>query len=186
LGIDYGYLTGRTDTTEETEQSEDKDGNGEKCSPIMCGRFSSDRWIFGHFVPSKGIEHPYNAEILATEIRRCGVKKLFIRSDREPAILALIRKAAQMVMTDGIAAVPDPARIGDKNANGIAEGAVKEVKAKIRVGKYAVENLLGVTLTPTHQCLPFLAESACVSLNRGRRGPEGRTAYELRRGGGFH
>ena len=49
---------------------------------------------------------------------------MLVRSDQEPAILALIRQAGTAArLESGVEAVPEPARLGDKDANGLAEGA---------------------------------------------------------------
>ena len=82
--------------------------------------------------------------------------------------------------------MPDPARVGDSNANGAAEGAVKEVKAKVRTIVAATQEMLKVTIGAQHACLPFLVMYAASSINRGRRGPDGKTAYELRFGKAWH
>ena len=87
-----------------------------------------------------------------------------------------------LLREEGIEVIPDLARTGASNANGLAEGAVKEGKAKTRTCKLATEQLLNVQIGPEHQCLPFLVGYACSTMNRGRRGGDGRTAYELRYG----
>ena len=52
----------------------------------------------------------------------------------------------------------------------------------MRTLKYATEKLLGVHLTADHPVLPFLVMMACSTVNRGRRGVDGRTPYERRYG----
>ena len=99
-----------------------------------------DRWIDGYVVPSKGVEHPYNVMALTNIVKNVGCRRMLVRSDQEPALLALIRQAGTAARLEyGIEAVPDPARLGDKDANGLAEGAVKEVKGKTRTLKYGLE-----------------------------------------------
>ena len=134
-------------------------------------------------MPCKGIEHPYCYQKLASELGRVGVRKMFLRSDDEPASLALIRKAAVHLRSETeIEAVPDPVRVGDSDANGAAEGAVKEVKAKCRTVAAATEQLLQIKLMANVGLLPFLVLYACRTINTGRRGTDGKTAYELRYG----
>lgn len=185
VSIDYGYLSKRVQEGEEL--SGDKDGendeDGNKCSPILCGISSVDRWRLGIMMPCKGVEHPYCWQKLASELGRVGVRKMFVRSDDENAILALIRKAAVHPRSEtGIEAVPDPVRVGDSDANGAAEGAVKEVKAKCRTVAAATEQLLQIKLAANFVLLPFLVLYACRTINTGRRGTDGKTAYELRYG----
>ena len=185
LGVDYGYLSKRSATDD--DNNDDKDESGQPCSPILCGRCSKDRWIEGCVVPSKGVEHPYNVQALTNMLKNAGCRRMLVRSDQEPAILALIRQAGTAARLEcGIEAVPDPARLGDKDANGLAEGAVKEVKGKTRTLKYALERLLNLEIGPNHWCLPFLVMYACATINRGRRGVDGRTPYELSYGRAYH
>ena len=70
----------------------------------------------------------------------------------------------------------------DSAANGLAEGAVREVKAKLRVVRFDTEEQLGGRLPDGHSSLPWMTAWACTTFNLGRAGPVGRTPYELRYG----
>jgi hypothetical protein len=134
-------------------------------------------------MPSKGIEHPYCANKLGSEIVRAGSNKIFLRSDNEPAIKALVQQMPATLRKDeNIEAVPDPVREGDSNANGAAEGAVKEIKAKARVIAKSTQEMLNIVIDQLHWCIPFLVLYAVATINRGRGGPDGLTPYELRYG----
>jgi len=184
LGVDYGFLSKKhLSGPDDDAENPEVDETGRPISPLLCGRCSSDRWLVGAMLPCKGVEHPFCVITLAKEIRATGHRRLFVRSDNEPAIRALIQQAGQEVRrVDDIDVVGDPTRQGDSDANGLAEGAVKEVKAKARTIKHATEQLLNVQISPDHPCLPFLILYACSTVNRGRKGADGRTSYELRFG----
>ena len=64
--------------------------------------------------------------------------------------------------------------------NGAAEGAVKEIKVKVRTVAAAPEQLLNVKIGATCAVLPCLVLYATRPINTGRRGSDGKTAYELR------
>lgn len=177
--VDYGFFTGKFADSDVAETDE----QGNPVNPVLCGRFSGDRWLVGFMCPTKGVEHPYIADTLCDEVRAAGQFRLFARSDNEPAMKALVSKAAFLSKTlDAIDLVPDPVRTRDSNANGAAELAVREVKAKTRVIKSDREERLSITIDALHWCLPFLVLHAVASINRGRRGPDGKTAFELRYG----
>ena len=72
--------------------------------------------------------------------------------------------------------------VGDSQGNGLAEHAVREVKAKVRTVCLQTKELHGTEIKADHPCLPWLVEYAAMSINVGRRGPDGRTAWELRHG----
>ena len=145
------------------EDHEDDDG----ATPIIFARVGADRWGEGFTLPCKGVGHAYCAQALSDAIRRAGHRRILARSDGEPAIQALIAKAAALLRDEGIEVIPDPARTGDSNANGLAEGAVKEGKAKTRTCKLATEQLLNIQIGPDHQCLPFLVGYACSTMTAG-------------------
>jgi len=71
---------------------------------------------------------------------------------------------------------------GESKANGLAEGAVRDCKAKVRTIKYATEKFLGVVIDHDHWSLPFICKYAGATMARGRRGPDGKTPYERRFG----
>ena len=150
LGFDYGYLSQRRPPVAEGQVAEEwidepeTSEEGQAASPLLCGRSRTDKWLVGLPLPCKGTGHPYCEAALVAELRRAGRWKMFVRSDREPAIRSLINAAcATVTRVYGIEAAPEPVRVGDSDANGLAEVAVKEVKAKARSIKFALEKLLG-------------------------------------------
>ena len=70
----------------------------------------------------------------------------------------------------------------DSAGNGLAEGAVKEVKAKTRTMRFALEENLGCKVDDDHPALACLVEWAAASVNIARIGADGKTPYELRFG----
>ena len=79
-------------------------------------------------VPNKGVE-PYSQAFLVGWLRGLGYKRLVMRSDNERALLALLRSAAANL--EGTEAVEQSCPEGDHAANGLAEVAVREVKAQV-------------------------------------------------------
>ena len=61
--------------------------------------------------------------------------------------------------------IPEVIPKGVSAANGLAEGAVKEIKAKCRTLKYATDQMYGVELPPTHPCLPWLVLYSAQLIN---------------------
>ena len=101
------------------------------------------------------------------------------RSDGEPAIIELKREAMKSASQQcGIEFIPEVTPKGVSAANGLAEGAVKEIKAKCRTLKYATDLMYGTELPSTHPCLPWLVLYSAQLINRARRGPDGRTPFE--------
>ena len=72
--------------------------------------------------------------------------------------------------------------MGDSSSNGLAEHAVREVKAKARSLAQGLKRLLGQELEPTHPVVTWLIHWAAMTINIGRRGIDGKTPWERRHG----
>eukprot|EP00971_Amphidinium_carterae_P011585 227928-Amphidinium_carterae.1 len=87
-------------------------------------------------------------------LRFLGYAKLLLRTAGEPAILDLrMQLAAQLRVRHGMQVTEDTA--GDSQANGLAEGAVRDMKACIRTLYCALQQTYG-RLSPKHMVLAFL------------------------------
>ena len=158
VSLDYGYIVER-----------------ENALPILAGK--SEKWYFGIMLPSKGLSHPWNEKVVTAEIALCGHVKMLIRTDGEPAIVALkTRVAAELAAKHGQSVVPEDSARGSSSSNGQAEAAVREVKAKMRSGAMQIHDKMGITLTDTHPCIPWLAAWGAMSINLGRKGTDAYTA----------
>jgi len=182
VGVDYGYLYDRSEEdVEEGDEHADPEPNDTTSNPILAGRSSRDRWIVGHLFPQKG-NVAWNREVLSKELLDGGYKRQVIRSDGEPALWAHINGAITRTLLDNDAAevVREVVSRGQSAANGLAEGAVKEIKANVRTLRHSAEAGLRQAIPDTAPCLSWLVAFAGVTINITRAGVDGRTAYELR------
>ena len=76
IAIDYGFLNERDDLVQEAE------------APILVSKCNRDRWIGAAIVPTKGADEYAVAE-LRNHVIGSGFTEVLVRSDNEPAILAL-------------------------------------------------------------------------------------------------
>ena len=185
IGIDYGYLKDKPSSEEDVLDEPDTQlvGGKPRPNPILCGRNSEDRWIFGYSLQAKGATQ-YGAQMLEEEIRRLGSGRIIIRSDQEPAILAHRDKSCDscIVAVPGLLNLREVSSVGQSQSNGLAEGAVREVKAKFRSLRFCLEEALGSEIPSDHCVLAWLVQFACLCINVGRRYADGKTAFELRCG----
>ena len=65
-----------------------------KCIPIYVSRCHHDRWTTAHAVPRKG-EDPYAIQASANDLELSGYTDFVFKSDGEPSIKALERRAAK-------------------------------------------------------------------------------------------
>ncbi len=172
IAIDYGYLG---DTADD-----------DRASPIIFGADSKTRWRFSHVLQSKGIGHLHSVRVLVAELVASGYARLILKSDEEPAIVALKREVARIVkIENGIEVMMEESPVGESQSNGLAEGAVRICKGAVKTLKHAYEALHGVAVEQNSPILTWLVEASASLMNRGQRGSDGRTAYELRRGKPF-
>ena len=145
VGVDYGYMWNRT--SEATDEVQEEDVAGEnppdgvrRSSPLFCGRCSADRWVFGHLCQHKG-DNDRNRQVLAKELGSGGYGRLVVRSDGEPAVIAHVRAARAVLAAQDVPVEVVHERVSKEQSpgNGLAEGAVKEVKAKVRTLRHAME-----------------------------------------------
>jgi hypothetical protein len=82
IGVDYMY------TYSEQEKEE------EKGTPIIVAKDNKTKMIMARVVPSKGLDS-HAVETVRNMGERLGYKKIIMRRDNEPAILALTFKQAE-------------------------------------------------------------------------------------------
>ena len=82
IAVDFGYLNERDDQLRETAEA-----------PIWVSKGDRDRWIGAAIVPTKGADEYAVAE-LKNNVSGRGFAEVLVRSDNEPAILALTESTA--------------------------------------------------------------------------------------------
>ena len=128
-------------------------------APILVGKCDRDRWIGAAIVPTKGADEYAIAE-LKNDVSGSCFAEVLVRSDNGPAVLGL-------------------------------EGTHSD---SVEVGRWCLVRLaeqwvgrerFGQEFPGGHPVLPWLVECSAAMANRCRRGPDGKTAYELRKGRKF-
>ena len=116
-GVEYGYLWSRApealDAPQDGVAGEDPPDGVRTSSPVLCGRCSVDRWLFGHLCQAKG-DNGWNRALLAKELQAGGYPRVVVRSDGEPALLAHVRAARAMTQVAEVAR--SSARAGEQGA----------------------------------------------------------------------
>jgi len=123
IAIDYGYLKDNPDHADDDESSDPK------ASPIIFSKHSKTKWVGAGVVPSKGTAHPYNVIALSAVYELSGETKVLAKSDQEPAILDLKRKAqTRATQRCGIAFLPEESPVGESQYSGLAEKHCEGIK----------------------------------------------------------
>ncbi|CAK0863719.1 unnamed protein product, partial [Prorocentrum cordatum] len=119
----------------------------------------------------------------AKRLALAGHERFVFRSDGESFLVALrARVAAELEGGHGVETVPEDSAVGDSPGNGLAEHAVREVKANIRTVRAQGDDLHGVGIGADHPVILWMVEYAATSISLGRRCADGRTAWELGHG----
>ena len=95
----------------------------EKGMPIVAAKDNETKMTMARAAPSKGVDS-YAVETVKRMVERLGYKKIIMKSDNEPAILAL--QEAVRRETD-VEIVMEEVPVGDHQANGLVENAIKNV-----------------------------------------------------------
>ena len=108
-----------------------------------------------------------------------------MRSDNEPAILALKESTPTALKMAGVTVKVEEGALYDSQSNGLAESAVKDVKDAVRTNLACLVRRFGQDFAGGHPVLPWLLKYFVAMVNRCRKGPDGKTSYELRKGRKF-
>ena len=172
VAIDYAYLC--------------EEGAEERASPILVARNDKTKIMDAEVLPSKGTLHDYNVTALTRIYEVCGFSRFMAKSDGEPAILDLKRRAIAAASSQhGKDIEPIESPKAESQCNGFIENGVREMKGMARTIKFATEELHDTKVSQSHPCLPWLVRHSAAMINIGQRGPDGRTAYERQRGKPF-
>ena len=108
ISVDYGHL-----------------GELEAASPILFGKDATHRWYFAVIMLFKGVVPSWGAKALVAQVKTGGHPRVILRSDGEPAVVALKDKVAAVLRKDhGIDVVVEASARGDHQGDGAAEHAV--------------------------------------------------------------
>ena len=160
----------------------DKQKEGEERGmPILVMKDRKTRVVRARVVPQKG-RNAYAIKILAGMIVSLGYKKILLKSDQEPAVLAL-KEAVKNEL--GIEVIDEESPEYDSQANGEVERAIQMVQGQFRAMKDSLETRYEVRFDGDHQCIPWLVSHASDSITRYHVYEDGSTGYRNWKGKPF-
>ena len=151
---------------------------------VIVGYCSSSRSPFIHVVPSKATSNDkFAAERIVDDIVYLGHTRVILRSDNEPALLALVTdalKGLRIHLLDSAAAegsVPY-----DPQTAGAAEVLVRNLKGQVRAMHLTLDHFMDKHVPVTHPLIAWLVEHAAFVRLTGVIGQDGMSAYHRIRG----
>ena len=121
-----------------SSRSSSRNEGEEKGMPILVAKDINQNgtgtgMMFAYVVPQKGVQ-PYAVKTLAGIVAQLGHQELILRSDGEPAIVAL-KEAVKRERAERIVLESSPVK--ESRSNGAIEAAVQQVQGQFRVMKDA-------------------------------------------------
>ena len=155
----------------------------QKADPIIVARDHATRVTFAHMLPGKSTAHElYSRHVLNLVLRDLEYlahKKVVLKSDQEPAMLALQHRVRQ---ARGEQTILENSPVEDSASNGTVEKAVQEIEGLVRTLVPAVESRYGARLGVGSPVIAWLAAYCAYLVNHYRVGRDGSTPVERLKG----
>ena len=127
VSYDYAFLSEHDRTDAKAKKREV--GEPQETTKLLIGKDSKSKALFAHGIPCKGIHSSsWNFERVNDDLKKLSYRRLVLKSDKEPAIVAQVREAQRV--TGGVEIVEEFSHTGDPQSNGDVEQAVRTIKAK--------------------------------------------------------
>ena len=168
VSVDYAFLG---ETGKETD----------KLQPMIVMKDRRSGTIRAHLVEEKGVNQ-YAIKRMGQDLALLGYKKIIMKSDNEPALVAL-KQAVKAERPEEIIMEESP--VGESASNGEVENAIKLVEGMFRSIKSSLEERIGRKLPREHMCVPWLIRHAAETIDRYAIGSDGKTNYQRRKGNKF-
>ena len=123
----------------------------------------------------KGFEDTWTTERVVRFIDLLRHREITLKSDTEPAIVALKNRVAAMCKAE---VTSEDAVKGDKESNGLIENAIMLLRGIIRTVKCHIESRMQKPLNDDSPVMPWLVEHAGCILSRCQKGRDGKTPFE--------
>ena len=170
--MDYMFFE-KIDAKEREEGKQRRSG-----SPVLVICDEEFGIIHAQFVPSKGV-NDWSVKMVKQCLEALGSKRLAIRSDQEPAIIALRKEIKRHTHVE---IIDENSQAYESQTNGFIENVAKRVQGHYRTIKDSVESRFRSRLSSDHVCLPWLLMFTVQSMNRYLIGNDGKTAHHRCRG----
>ena len=163
-----------------------RDEHDEKLAKVLVGKLYPYKKVFACVVDMKGTDG-YAITRLVEFFRESGISKFVYKSDREPAIVALMEEAVKRSGRSGELlkpdeepqqGVPENSAVGESASNGRAERTIQAVEDLLRVHKLALEGRLKARIPSDHAVLRWLVEHVADLLTKFTINPSGLSPYE--------
>ncbi len=164
VAADYGHLTAMADPGK---------------PHMLVIRSARCGCTFATIVPQKGPSEDWLVKACTAWIDSLGLKRIILRTDQEVSIEAWAAEVRRRRMEE---TVLETSPVEEKQANGVAEKAVREVKGMIRTYVDSIEEKAKVKLEGSDAIMTWIVRHAAAMITRFQVGTDGKTPYERMKG----
>ena len=154
-----------------------------KVLPMLGLKERQCKMKFAHMVEEKG-PNEYAIAQVKEDIESMGIRRMIFKTDQEPAIVALRERVIE-ALGRKVEVIDEESPVGDHQANGEIENAIKELEKQIRILKHSTERKQQLVIQDDHPMMAWLPDYAGFLLSRFQVSKDGKTAYERLKGKAF-
>ena len=125
--------------------------------PLVVVKDRKTRIVRARLVPQKGV-NGYAVKVVSGIVERLGHLKIILKSDQEPAMLAL-KDAVRSENRIDIVMEESPEY--ESKSNGEVERAIQTVQGQLRAMKDRLESRYNQRIGGEHPCVPSMVNSTC-------------------------
>ena len=160
-----------------------RDEAGGESVPVLVSRYSDSKSLAAHVVPHKGASTEWAVGQVCRDLRKFGVVGTCVmRSDQEPALVALVKEVAKVRESSGMKTIIEHSPVAESQANGTAEQAVQALEGIVRTMKLDIEEKLGCRVPVGSPVFTWLVEHAADVTNKCHVFLDGTTSFERVKG----
>ena len=154
------------------------DEDREHAVRVIVGYCRSSRCPFKHVVPSKTTSmDKFAAERIVEDIVYLGHTRVRLRSDNEPALVALVGDALKGIRIQQLDSAAAKGSVPyDVQTAGAAEVSVRNLECQVRAMHLTLDRLMGERVPVAHPLTAWLVEHAAFVRLTGVVGQDGKTA----------
>ena len=151
---------------------QDMNEESKKQQKVIIGKDEVSGSTFGHYVLCKGVGDEWAAKQIVKDIQELGYGDIILKTDGDPAIVALQNKMQSMRQAKTVPRNP-PAY--NPQSNGPCEKAVQDVTAHMRALVIGLEARIGTPIPENSPMFQWAIEHATFLLNHYNVGKDGMT-----------
>ena len=170
ISLDYSFLSSADEKTE-------------GCMPVLNLKDTWSKRCCSEIVPRKGA-HSYAVEVVQRFITSLGYTRVILKSDQEPAIMAL--KEMVRNTTNGCTITFEQSPVGSSSSNADVESQIRRTTGLTRVLKACLESYLKKEVDSNANVIPWIVRHAASIFNYYRKDTSGKTPWEYTKGRPFN